>query len=410
MELILKRTAFGALVAAAVLLPSRKPATLVAAEATNDRSARYDTLAWKYRAAQNSWIAFDLNDSAVAVMAGMKRVAGRPEILWRGFGGLAPSTVADSLVDARWKELGALHANARVAIMVYNAQPYKATPYEGALVTRDGDQIDCVAIAPGHRASSGQASVWEYEFDKSISPCLLVAAFGPPGRGVGDWLAATRYASAQSNQWLQSSRASTAGRFAAPWVEWLNSAPRDNWFNGVPRWVNTIGALEVGTGTMLPYEMGGAALHCIAGEEAACVTGVLHPALDFPLPDAMPVELTQDVTRSSRALTTVESVRPPQRAFVSALITTFGREKFQRFWSSDLPLEQAFQAAFGESLGHWTARWSHDAWSNSVEARYMAADITLGVTLKPSWLLAAAVWSALGLAIAGAVARRRTAA
>jgi hypothetical protein len=159
---------------------------------------------------------------------------------------------------------------------------------------------------------------------------------------------------------------------------------------------------------MLPYDIGGAALHCIAGEQPACVTGVLHPALEFPAATAMPPDLTQTAWRSRLDVVTVETVRPPNAAFVSALITEFGRDKFQRFWSSDQPFEQAFQAAFGESLGRWTARWSRQRWLASGEARYMSADITLGVTLKPTWPLLAVAWTAVGLAIAGAVARRRT--
>jgi hypothetical protein len=38
----------------------------------------------------------------------------------------------------------------------------------------------------------------------------------------------------------------------------------------------------------------------------------------------------------------------------------FGPERFQRFWSSEQGLEEAFQAAFGESIGAWTMRWARD--------------------------------------------------
>jgi hypothetical protein len=410
MDVNLKRVGFGALLAAAVLLPLRKSATVVAVRTTNEQSARYDTLLSRYHTAHLAWSAFDLRDSAIALLARIPDSTTRPVVAWRGFGDATNSAMADSLIEHFWRRIGAMHPSVRTAVMVYNAQRYPMPRYEGALVRREGGTISCVAIVPGHLKSDGQLFVSDYELDGPIAPCALIAAFGAPGTGVGDWLAETRFAAAQSNRWLLPHAGPDDWHGGAPWVQWLNSTKEYGWADGIPRWVTTVGALDVGTGAMLPYDMGGAALHCIAGERADCVTGVLHSALRFPAPVVMPSDLTQGVRRSLQDAVTVETVRPPSPGFTSALITTFGRDKFQRFWSSELPFEQAFQAAFGESLGSWTARWSRASWQTSGEARYMSANVTLGVTLKPSWLLLSAVWSIVAVAIAGRVAQRRTAA
>jgi hypothetical protein len=407
MDLTLKRVGFSALLAAAVLLPLRKPAKVAAPRPTNNQSARFDTISWRYRTAHIAWSAFDLRDSALALLATMPDSATQPTVAWRGFDGTPNSPMGDSLIAQFWHRIGVTHASARTAILIYNAQVYQTPRYEGALIKRDGGQISCVAIIPGHLKPNGQASISEYDLNEPIAPCALIAAFGAPGAGVGEWLATTRFAAAQSNRWMWLTTTQEERRAGAPWVEWYSTNEND-WMAGIPRWVTTVGALEVGTRAMLPYDIGGAALHCIAGEQSSCVTGVLRPALRFPGPAAMPPDLTQSSQPSRGDVVTVETVRPPARGFTAALITEFGREKFQRFWSSDLAFEPAFQAAFGESLGSWTARWSRQGWLASGEARYMSADITLGVTLKPSWLLTSAFWSVVALAIAGRVATRRT--
>ena len=124
----------------------------------------------------------------------------------------------------------------------------------------------------------------------------------------------------------------------------------------------------------------------------------------------MPPELTLTAywTERPRAVT-LATVRPPSPAMISAMITEFGRERFQKFWSSDQPFEPAFRAAFGESLGSWSARWAHQRWLGTFEAKKVNPDVLLGVTLEPSAVLAVLIWTMVGLAIAAWVARRRTA-
>ena len=100
---------------------------------------------------------------------------------------------------------------------------------------------------------------------------------------------------------------------------------------------------------------------------------------------------------------------PPRLEGLAALITEFGRERFQKFWAADRSFEAAFQDAFGESLGTWTAGWAAREWRGTYEAQHLNADILLGVTLKPSWLPLTIGWTLVALLVAAWVARRRTA-
>jgi len=72
-------------------------------------------------------------------------------------------------------------------------------------------------------------------------------------------------------------------------------------------------------------------------------------------------------------------------------------------------VEQAFQDAFGESLGDWTARWAAREWEASFLAKYRGPRILLGVTLEPTWPFVVIAWTGVALLIASWVARRRTA-
>jgi hypothetical protein len=49
---------------------------------------------------------------------------------------------------------------------------------------------------------------------------------------------------------------------------------------------------------------------------------------------------------------------PSQRSYFAAMVAHYGRDQFERFWTSDAPLEDAFLAATGESIDDWTMRWT----------------------------------------------------
>ena len=154
--------------------------------------------------------------------------------------------------------------------------------------------------------------------------------------------------------------------------------------------------------------MGAAGLRCLNGDEAACTETVLHPTVAASTA-GMPDDLTFASAVPLLTAVTVGTVRPPSPRFLSAIIEEFGRERFRTFWKSDKRFDVAFQEAFHESLGHWTARWAKQQWLKTISAQYTGGATLLGVTFNPAWLLVALVWSTLSVMIAAAVARRRQA-
>jgi len=75
----------------------------------------------------------------------------------------------------------------------------------------------------------------------------------------------------------------------------------------------------------------------------------------------------------------------------------FGPDRFQRFWSSELELPEAFEAAFGVGLGEWVITWVDANMRISPAGPGMSKSAALGGILALS----------LFAAMAGAWARRR---
>jgi len=407
MGLTLKRFAFGGLILAATLLPLRKDRTIGPAATNSGRGQRMDSLYSQLRSARLSWSAFELRDSAVRILASTRTGSGYPAITLQGFAGVRSLPDADSAVAEIWSTLGTSHPDIRTSVLVYNNRPYSRSSYSGAFIARRTDGMDCVAIAPASVDTfSHQISIWRRSLAEAIAPCALFAAFGVPGRSVGSWLAATGYAPAQSNHWLVPGISEyTYG----PWVQWSDRDAGRGWPEEMFGWMRSTGTLDYALFIRPPYAYGATGIRCINGDQGACVTGVLHSGISLPTEDSVPPGLTLTAWRTIPAEVTVGTVRPPSPAMVGAIITEFGRDKFQKFWSSDQPFEAAFQSAFGISLGAWSAKWAAREWAGSVEAKHGNPEILLGVTLKPSWFALLVGWTVLAVAIAAGVAKRRTA-
>ncbi len=76
----------------------------------------------------------------------------------------------------------------------------------------------------------------------------------------------------------------------------------------------------------------------------------------------------------------------PGELYLSDVAREVGRERFQGFWASSLPVDTALAAALKQPVGEWTAQWE----------RRFVAPIRLG---------AAAPWGATAVALLlGAVA------
>jgi hypothetical protein len=84
------------------------------------------------------------------------------------------------------------------------------------------------------------------------------------------------------------------------------------------------------------------------------------------------------------------SVRHPlgwtSQVYLADMVNDLGADRFQRFWSSDLPVDGAFAAAMEVPLDQWTMRWAR--------AQVGAAERGPGVLLSSA---------AVGLLLAGAM-------
>lgn len=91
---------------------------------------------------------------------------------------------------------------------------------------------------------------------------------------------------------------------------------------------------------------------------------------------------------------------PNGSAVLGDLAREFGDQRFEAFWTSSLPVPEAFRAAFGVSHAEWTRTWLLDEYGPvTLGARMSARTVVLT-------LLAIAFWAAVG---AGIARRRRVA-
>jgi hypothetical protein len=408
MDVISKRIALSALALAAVLLPMRKHSSDIVMQQTADRSLRLDSLWTQGRVAQYSWTAFELRDSARALLAMPHVESGRPQVSLLGFPAGTSTADGDVLIDELWRHVGASNPKVHTSVLVYSSAVYHQPSYTGAMITAHDGHVDCVAIAPVGAGPGGQgrAPLFRHQLlRQALAPCALLAAFGPPGKGADAWLTSTRYGVAESDDWLvQDPLEQPSG----PWVDWSDNGGF-RWPESMFGWMRVTGALDIAQQMQPHYSYGAAGLRCLDGNQADCTNSVLHSAITPPAATVMPPELTLTSWRSEPSIVTVGTVRPPASDMISSLIVEYGRVRFQKFWASDRPFESAFEDAFGETLGAWTARWSQQKWSNTFQAKHINTAIMLGVTLRPSWIPLLPLWTAIALSIAAWVARRRTA-
>ena len=99
------------------------------------------------------------------------------------------------------------------------------------------------------------------------------------------------------------------------------------------------------------------------GDDAACLRSVTESASYYAYWTGSPRESGLAPDGSPLAMDT--RFRRQERAFGNLdlhmlwdLERRQGPERFQRFWSSEAELEDAFHAAFGEPLGAWVRAWA----------------------------------------------------
>ncbi len=85
--------------------------------------------------------------------------------------------------------------------------------------------------------------------------------------------------------------------------------------------------------------------------------------------------------------------------FLSDVVREVGLDRFREFWTSDLPVDQAFASVVGRDIGAWTSDW--------LAERIGRQDFGPGV--RGPGLLAVALLASLGIFAGAYVAEKRKA-
>ena len=164
-----------------------------------------------------------------------------------------------------------------------------------------------------------------------LGPCGFYEWFGMPGRSVADWV--SRHAGV--------ARVSAWQHEPEPWVppEWYGDGPWGHeWL--LRAYIDTDG------------------WRCITGDRESCLRISLDPTTGGRASGEGNV-LPDDGFRLALRSLRQEALGPRADSYLAAMAHDLGTGRFQRFWSSNLPLDEAFAQATGEGLGVWTARWAN---------------------------------------------------
>lgn len=400
MGMSLKRAGFGALVIAAVLLPMRKPHRNAMVETASAPEDSLDELAWAYRRAAFNWSALSVRDTVIARAASLAPNSA-PVVRLAGFSSSdsAPQAIGD--LRRIWRRVRVADTNVRIGLLVYQPASRAGYGYSGARVVLDSAAPSCVAMVPGWRdvVTHGiRAST--RDMSAAIAPCAMIATFGLPGPSVRAWLTRNRFAQARSNDWLLPS---SPPHVTGPWAYWYDlQEVRD-----YPVWLERSALLFDAAAEVPRYEFGAAGLRCLSGDEASCVTSILRPDIFVEPAALVPADLTSDGESEMPRVVTVTQVRAARGDYLASLIQYFGRDRFRRFWVSPLPFEEAFQDAFGRSLGSWTREWAQTEWKETEYAHALGPDVVLGANVRPiEGTTMVLLWSVIGVASAGAFVTR----
>jgi hypothetical protein len=249
---------------------------------------------------------------------------------------------------------------------------------ESYLVPDTTDRTSCLALLPANRFWSGvltgqaealrlrpgQLGQW---LQAEIGPCAFYAMYGTPGRPVRSWLAARNWDLALylGTNGVGGERFSSAD---------LMGEPRYSWY-----W-DAI------------YMRSPSTVACFAGRTSGCRAAVLAGA---DAEDSRTVPVPQ-VIRPERRWWRTETLVPGER-FLGDVAREVGRERFQTFWISSLPVDAALPAALKQPIGTWTRQW---------QRRYVAP-IRLGATAPAGAAALALILAAVAVSAVALAASRR---
>jgi len=269
--------------------------------------------------------------------------SGRPTVIVRGAED-SPAAVRyiEAALDTAWQALGLGETKVRVAVVIELARPPnvadRPTPADLAayLAPDSTDRTTCIALLragpywarfllgkrEAHDTGFGGFAQW---LQAGLGPCAFYAAYGTPGKPVRRWLAARNWDVAL----YPGSRGIVGGRFSS--LDLLGDS-RYSWY-----WDQI-------------YSFPPATVACLAGRSSGCRAAVLEGA-DAASPAAGP-----QIVRPERRWWRAQRLLPGER-YLSDVARDVGRERFQGFWASSLPVDTALAAALKQPVGEWTAQW-----------------------------------------------------
>jgi len=204
---------------------------------------------------------------------------------------------------------------------------------------------------------------------RGIGSCAYYAAFGVPGKDIARWLVAWHYLPIAN-------------------ADWTGSEPEERY-----AWLHA--SQQLGRLWFHADFMG-----CAAGDLSRCGLALWKA----PGQDRWPARLAgldaPGVVYSGRSWSYGyrygDGLGPAAAEYLGDMVGRFGRERFQRFWTSDAPFEEAFREAMGVPLDEWTMEWArtyvgaprtagHVPWGSAVLSLALAAVVVGAAGLYAVW-------------------------
>lgn len=202
--------------------------------------------------------------------------------------------------------------------------------------------------------------------EAALGMCRYWIRYGPPGRSVQRWLGdgGGLYATTDSSRYL---RSELRAALAAP-----------------------VGLARTQEGVARRWFLQAVAEACDRSDREDC------PLLASVARRDRPVDETADggptFVGTSRLRYLVANFNAPLRGILFAeLERIHGREAFRRFWTSEEPVELAFEEAFGKEMGPWVHDWTEELAGRRLAASRLRASATLLSLLVLTALVGVAV-------------------
>lgn len=204
----------------------------------------------------------------------------------------------------------------------------------------------CIVLARVRPVNSRRAYEAELRsvitHERLLGPCAFLERFGVPGRAVGEWLSVRGWQFAQRSTWASAPR------------PWLDGSPDAAYRARID----------------LDYVMTTAGRGCAGGKDGACTDALLARQPVSRRRSALGLQggmlstgvFSPFVHGDNAWLTSSWPLGAREWTLLSDMVRSIGAERFEAFWTSDLPPDQAFQAATGTSIAGWTRRWIEDTY------------------------------------------------